>query len=40
MPAEQMSTQLAELARTTDPAGRVRHVPGKHLSHETAALRR
>ena len=39
-PAEQMSTQLGELARTTDPAGADGTVPGKHLAHETPALRR
>ncbi len=40
MPAEQMSTQLAELARTTDPAGAGGTVPGKYLVLEIAALRR
>ena len=40
MPAEQMSTQLAALARTTAPPAVSGTVPGKHLSHETAALRR
>ncbi len=35
-----MSTQLAELARATAPPAVSGTVPGKHLAHETAALRR